>query len=126
MSSVEKALVGRDEKRAPLKMPAWEASKGQDQEYFLLPKISMILKVPAGRHFDSSFSPNQNSKFRINPISKCVSGEPKSKAGKVLNEFENFKGFWNSPGGERKTDTNHCRLLTNGTELTVFTYIPLP
>ena len=56
----------------------------------------------------------------------CVSGEPKSKAGKVLNEFENFKGFWNSPGGERKTDTNHYRLLTNGTELTVFTYIPLP
>ena len=31
-----------------------------------------------------------------------------------------------SPLGERKTGTNHYRLLTNGTELTVFTYIPLP
>ena len=28
----------------------------------------------------------------------------------MLNEFENFKGFWNSPWGE--TDTNHCGLLT--------------
>ena len=25
--SVEQAFVGRDEKRAPLKMPTWEASK---------------------------------------------------------------------------------------------------
>ena len=39
LSSVEQAFVGRDEKRAPLKMPAGEASKGQDQEYFLLPKF---------------------------------------------------------------------------------------
>ena len=26
LSSVEQAFVGRDEKRAPLKMPAWEAT----------------------------------------------------------------------------------------------------
>ena len=72
LSSVEQAFVGRDEKRAPLKTPVWEASKGQDEEYFLLPKISMILKVPAGAHFDSSFSANQNSKFLINQISLCI------------------------------------------------------
>ena len=29
LSSVEQAFVGRDEKRAPLKTPAWEASKPQ-------------------------------------------------------------------------------------------------
>ena len=27
LSSVEQAFVGRDEKRAPLKMPAWEANQ---------------------------------------------------------------------------------------------------
>ena len=26
LSSVEQAIVGRDERRAPLKMPAWEAN----------------------------------------------------------------------------------------------------
>ena len=72
LSSVEQAFVGRDEKRAPLKTPAWEASKGQDQEYFLLPKISMILKDSCRGHFDSSFSANQNSKFHINQISLCI------------------------------------------------------
>ena len=31
LSLVEQAFVGRDEKRAPLKTPAWEASVGLDE-----------------------------------------------------------------------------------------------
>ena len=30
LSSVEQAFVGRDEKRAPLKTPAWEATLNQE------------------------------------------------------------------------------------------------
>ena len=30
--SVEQAIAGRDEKRAPLKTPAWEASPKSDQQ----------------------------------------------------------------------------------------------
>ena len=30
LSSVEQAFVGRDEKRAPLKTPAWEANSPHD------------------------------------------------------------------------------------------------
>ena len=29
LSSAEQAFVGRDEKRAPLKTPAWEATRGK-------------------------------------------------------------------------------------------------
>ena len=32
LSSVEQAFVGRDEKRAPLKTPAWEATFGDEAE----------------------------------------------------------------------------------------------
>ena len=33
LSSVEQAFVGREEIRAPLKMPAWEAIKTPDNEW---------------------------------------------------------------------------------------------
>ena len=33
LSSVEQAFVGRDEKRAPLKTPAYEANQGADLNY---------------------------------------------------------------------------------------------
>ena len=36
LSSVEQAFVGRDEKRAPLKKPAWEASGGLEQRIWAL------------------------------------------------------------------------------------------
>ena len=32
--SVEQAFVGRDEKRAPLKAPAWEANQGSIKSFF--------------------------------------------------------------------------------------------
>ena len=34
LSSLEQAFLGRDEKRAPLKTPAWEAREGELQENF--------------------------------------------------------------------------------------------
>ena len=34
LSSVEQAFVGRDEKQAPLKTPAWEARIVQKTSYF--------------------------------------------------------------------------------------------
>ena len=34
LSSVEQAFVGRDEKQAPLKTPAWEANTGPDCPIF--------------------------------------------------------------------------------------------
>ena len=33
LSSFEQAFVGRDEKRAPLKTPAWEATNAPDRFY---------------------------------------------------------------------------------------------
>ena len=36
LSSVEQAFVGRDEKRAPLKMPAWEANITTDPRFIYL------------------------------------------------------------------------------------------
>ena len=36
LSSVEQAFVGRDEKRAPLKMPAWQANITTDPRFIYL------------------------------------------------------------------------------------------
>ena len=36
LSSVEQAFVGRDEKRAPLKRPAWEARLPVDQRQIIV------------------------------------------------------------------------------------------
>ena len=48
LSSVEQAFVGRDEKRAPLKTPAWEATIVETINPFspkLITKLKIVSKV---------------------------------------------------------------------------------
>ena len=42
LSSVEQAFVGRDEKRAPLKTPAWEASGVFDS--YIIVRVSSFIR----------------------------------------------------------------------------------
>ena len=48
--SVEKAFVGRDEKRAPLKTPAWEASDFSACSYLLFWLEILTAKVFYRKH----------------------------------------------------------------------------
>ena len=50
--SVEQALVGRDEKRAPLKTPAWEASCYQDCSVIQVSSDSGTLADLQKQHLD--------------------------------------------------------------------------
>ena len=47
LSSVEQAFVGRDEKRAPLKTPAWEASSNlkRDRVRHLLVQTACVTNI---------------------------------------------------------------------------------
>ena len=63
MFSVEQAFVGRDEKRAPLKTPAWEATKKLVwlfilKEVNLFPGSKMIKLLP----LDNLFPPPRHSR----------------------------------------------------------------
>ena len=49
LSSVEQAFAGRDEKRAPLKTPAWEASIGGNR----LPQPVNVFQVALKKFFCS-------------------------------------------------------------------------
>ena len=53
LSSVEQAFVGRDEKRAPLKTPAWKATQG------LIKECSRKTYVRAQRNYNSTALKNQ-------------------------------------------------------------------
>ena len=63
LSLVEQAFVGRDEKRAPLKTPAWEATKKLVRLFILkevkpFPGSKMIKLLP----LDNLFPPPRHSR----------------------------------------------------------------
>ena len=45
--SVEQAFVGRQEIRAPLKTPAWEASALRDEEEIIIPQMQEATTQPS-------------------------------------------------------------------------------
>ena len=65
--SVEQAFVGRDEKRAPLKTPAWEASYGEVLRKKKQNKVFNFQWILAGSLFSATPLPQDETKnpFRV-------------------------------------------------------------
>ena len=47
--SVDQAFVGRYEKRAPLKLPAWEATKSEGKRMFSQARLEFVPSFPVIR-----------------------------------------------------------------------------
>ena len=95
--SVEQAFVGRDEKRAPLKRPAWEATKYHQENEFGFFKLNLVYCAPLNLSF----------------------------VRRIFLEF-NTRGFFSSTKGKKENIGIHVFTSINPRRRAILLYIPHP